>query len=45
MCARYGIGLDDSVQQGLYLSRTLIAAEQENDVGGEDIGAFGDDVA
>ena len=45
MCARYGIGLDKGAQQGLYPSRTLIAAEQENDVGGEDVGAFGDDVA
>ena len=45
LCARYGIGLDRSIQQGLYPSRTPIAAEQENDVGGEDIGAFGDGVA
>ena len=45
LCARYGIGLDESVQQGLYPWRTLIAAGQENDVGGEHIGAFGDDVA
>ena len=45
LCARYGIGLDERVQQGLYLSRTLIAAEEENDVGGEDIGALGDGVA